>query len=237
MNIFSVKKQKTEIEKLNEAIKAHSVCKPMHELKESNLNGGTNIWLNPHNQTCFNAGWFEYQDFYEWMQGTGKIVKGATPEEKKKFWDVAAFENSHDFGWAFGYNKKYFHLIDETYHPESEIGYINRYPKNPLKIRKDNHTQIIAKVFGDVCRYYADTHIEPKRETFYVTRMREELNGVKGTLFALGVGYYGASNTPCEPENLSWISDICFYKAMYLYYVKNNVELPDFDFVYNKHKE
>lgn len=64
-------------------------------------------------------------------------------------------------------------------------------------------------------------------------KMHDELIGVKETLFMLGIGYYDACNTPQDIENLSFISDICIYKAAYLYYVKNGVEMPDFDFVYD----
>jgi hypothetical protein len=62
--------------------------------------------------------------------------------------------------------------------------------------------------------------------------------GVKETLFALGIGYYGACNTPEESENLVWIADICEYKSAYLYFTNNNIALPDFEFVYeNRYKK
>jgi len=81
---------KTDIQKLNEALKASLICKPMNDLHESELdNDGTGIkikiWLNPNNQKCFNYGWFEYQDFYDWLEGKGNIVKGKTNETKKSF--------------------------------------------------------------------------------------------------------------------------------------------------------
>jgi hypothetical protein len=65
------------------------------------------------------------------------------------------------------------------------------------------------------------------------SNIHAELQGVKETLFMLGIGYYGAVNLPEDPENLSWIADICFYKSVYLYYINNEIRLPDFDFVYN----
>ena len=230
---------KTDIQKLKEAIKASPVCRPMNDLIESELdNDGTGvkikIWLNPNNQTCFNWGWFEYQDFYDWLEGKGNIVKGKTDEEKKKFWDVAVFEEEHDMAWAFGYNKKYFDLIDETYLTPTKHGYgFYTESKKPLKITKDNHKEIIAKIFGAVCRWYSDTTVEPVNGSHMRSMMHDELNGVKETLFALGIGYYGACNTPEEAENLAWIADICEYKAAYLYYINNKIPLPDFDFVYS----
>ena len=230
---------KTDIQKLSEALKDSPICKPTNDLKESELDndgGGikVKIWLNPNNQKCFNYGWFEYQDFYDWLEGKGKIVKGKTDEEKKKFWDVAVFEQEHDMAWAFGYYKKYFDLIDETYRPETKTSFgMERICKKPLKITKDNHKEIIAKMFGDVCRYYGDTTVEHTSDSNARRRMNDELVGVKEVLFSLGIGYYGANNIPEDPENLAWIADICEYKAAYLYFINNKIPLPDFDFVYN----
>lgn len=232
----------TEREKVLEALKANPVCKPMNnDLRETELDNDGNgkkvrMWLNPNDQTCFNFGWFEYQDFYDWIEGKGKIVKGKTPEEKQKFWEVAKFRHEHFYGWSFIYYKKYFHLIDETYRASFKKGYMNTMMDKPLKITKTNHAEIIAKVMGDCCRWYGDTTIEPKADSPHIRRMHSELDGIKKTLFLLGVGYYGAVNLPEEPENLAWIADICVYKAAYLYYIKNNVSLPDFDFV-NNYKE
>jgi hypothetical protein len=231
----------TEIEKLRIAIKESSVCKPMHELNESIItnkdgNEEIRIWLNPHNQKCFNFGWFTHEDYYDWLDGGGPIVKGETDAEKRKFWEVAVFEKQHEGAWSFGYHKKHFHFIDETYRPQTDFTHMSRYSKNPLKIGKKNHEEIISKVFGDVCRYYADMSYEMKIGDRNYMRMDYELQGVKETLYMLGVGYYGASNLPEEPLNLSWIAEICKYKALYLYFVKNGVELPDFDFVYEYKK-
>jgi hypothetical protein len=237
MNIFKTLRKEvlpTEREKLIDALRKHPVCSPMNDLKESNINNEIRMWLNPNNQVCFNFGWFTFQDYYDWMNGTGVIVKGKTDEEKKKFWDVAVFDKEHNLAWAIGYNKKHFDLIDSNYHlSEIETGVdFYRIAKTPLKITKDNHKEIISKIMGDVCRYYGDTTVEIKSGENSYRRMDIELQGVKETLYALGVGYYGASNTPEEIENLSWIADICIYKAAYLYFVKNKIQLPDFDYVY-----
>jgi hypothetical protein len=227
---------KTQIERLRDAIKAHPVCKPINDLHESEINGEIRIWLNPHIQHCFNFGWFNYQDFYDWMEGKGNIVMGKTDEEKKKFWDVAVFETTHELGWAIGYYKKYYDLIDENYQPKyNPTGYyLGRNVKNPLKITNKNHAEIISKMMGYVCRYYADVEFKDYSHSYKI--MNDELVGVKSVLFNLGVGYYGACNTPDEIENLAWIADICIYKSQYLYCLKNNVQLPDFDFVYNYNK-
>jgi len=228
----------TEREKLLEALKTNPLCSPLNsDLRENELNnedgqGMTKrIWLNPNNQKCFNFGWFTYQDFYDWIEGHGRIVKGNTPEEKQKFWEAAKFVAEHDYGWAIGYYKKYFDLIDDSYYPErkKEWGMNSRAAK-PLKITKTNHEEIISKVFGDICRWYSDTELT--YSSHLQTKIDSELMGAKQTLFILGVGYYGASNTPEEILNLSWIADICKYKSVYRYFEKNNIKMPDWDFVY-----
>ena len=147
---------------------------------------------------------------------------------------MAVFEQEHDMAWAIGYNKKHFDLIDETYIPKRKTNFDRETDCiEPLKITKDNHKDIIAKIFGNACRWYSDTTIELTSDSNIMRRMDDELSGVKETLFTLGVGYYGACNLPEDPENLSWIADICKYKAVYLYFINNEIPLPDFDFVYN----
>jgi hypothetical protein len=227
----------TDREKLMEALNASPVCSPLNtDLRESTSEDGEiRMLLNPNNQKCFNFGWFTYQDFYDWIQGTGKIVKGNTPEEKQKYWEVAVFEKEYQQAWGVGYYKKHFHLIDETYRPKiKSYGYTGSNVVNPLKITKNNHDEIIAKVFGDICRWYSDYKLEVNSHTYI--KMDSELMGAKQALYILGVGYYGAVNTPEEAQNLSWIADICKHKANYLYFLKNNIKLPDFDFVYNNNK-
>ena len=229
----------SEIEKLKKALKESKICKSMNELKESeskvNEDGEIRILLNPHNQKCFNFGWFTYQDFYDWLGGGGVIVKGKTEDEKRKYWEVAVFEVQHDYGWSIGYNKKHFKYIDETFRTEWQSDYgLGRHCTNSLKITKTNHAEIIAKVFGDITRYYSDTELT--YESNLNRKIDSEINGAKQTLFMLGIGYFGANNIPEDPLNLSWIGDICKYKAVYLYFVKNNIVLPDFDFVYENNK-
>lgn len=222
----------TELEKVRKAVKESPVCNTMCNLDESEINGEIRIFLNPFNQKCFNHGWFSHQDFYDWTQGIGAIVKGDTEEDKRKFWEVAVFEVQHDFGWSVGYDMKHFDLIDENYRIESKAGYgLGRSIKTPLKITKTNHAEIIGKVFGDISSYYSDTELTHDSRLY--TKIQSEIIGAKQVLYMLGCGFYGASNLPTEVENLSWIGEVCIHKAVYLYFKKNNVVLPDFDFVYN----
>ena len=38
--------------------------------------------------------------------------------------------------------------------------------------------------------------------------------GAKKALILMGCGYFGACNTPCKVENLSWFGDVVFAKAL-----------------------
>jgi hypothetical protein len=224
----------TKLERLNYDLKQSEICKPMHELKESKLdNDGqkVKIWLNPHNQHCFNFGYYTYEDFYQWLLAKGPIVKGSTDEEKQKYFDLALFEAKYDYGWGIGYNMKYFDLIDETYYAKSTSGYGNcRWVEKPLKITKTNHQEIISKVFGSICKYYKDLEINYTSNARQ--KMDDEMQGAKEVLHALGVGYFGAVNLPEEVENLSWLAEICTYKTVYLHLLQEGVVMPDFRFVY-----
>ena len=56
-------------------------------------------------------------------------------------------------------------------------------------------------------------------------------DGIKKTLFCMGVGYFGATNTPEDLENLSFINDLIFAKAHYLYLKEKGENLPDFQWL------
>lgn len=215
--------------KIQKIIAKNPLCKPMNDLKDvKDSSGNTIYWLNPNDQTCFNYGWFTEQDFLDWTNGVGKIIKGNTVKEKQKFWDLAQFKNKYCYGWAIGYYKKYYYMIDENYQTEYDRRNGN---KNPLKINSRNHAEIISKCFGSVTRWYSDIYLE--YNSHHNSQIEAELQGIKATLFDFGIGYFGACSTPDEPENLNWISDIAKYKSQYLYLQKQNVIMPDFDFVYN----
>ncbi len=217
--------------KVEKILSKNPLCKSHNDLDRSKdaENGSVVYWLNPQKQHCFNFGWFTENDFKNWTNGTGRIIKGNTQEEKQKFWEIAQFEEKYLYGWAVGKYKEYYDLIEENYEPHFSYHKEN---KIPLKINSKNHDEIISKCFGSITKYYSDIYLETY-DSFHSYKMESELNGVKSTLYLLGVGYYGAMNTPCEPNNLNWISDIAKYKSQYLYLQKQNVVMPDFDFVYN----
>lgn len=234
---FLTKITTSEIDKLNSELKANKVCNLINDLKEIEKDDSVVMWLNPSNQRCFNFGYFTHEDFYDWLEGKGKIVKGETDEEKAKFWEIAKFESEHDYGWAIGYYLKDFKYIDDKYVANSKKSFsIERSIDNKLVIKKDNHAEIISKIFGEICRYHSRYELKYQRND--LIRFESELFGAKQTLFNFGIGYYGASNMPEDPLNLNWIADICKYKSVYLNLLMNDVKIPDYEFLdnYNKFK-
>lgn len=94
-------------------------------------------------------------------------------------------------------------------------------------IRKEFCSYEISKALYDLGYDYASLGSYTNARTFNLSE------GAKDVLFSLGVGYYGANNTPEEILNLAWAADLCIYKAVYRYFEINKIPLPDFDFVYS----
>jgi hypothetical protein len=201
----------------------HPICIPMNELKLNKENDL--IWLNPNDQTSFNSGWYSEQDLIDWSNGIGNVIKGNDDREKMIFWQYANFIKEHKHGWMLLYSFKHFNLLDETY---GNKALFEKYCENPLKITKSNKSEIISKLFGCVVK---TIEMDIYNDEINNKLVNEYLWGIKYTLFNLGVGYIGASNTPEEINNLSWISDIAIAKAYYNYLIKQNVVMPDFKFI------
>ena len=67
------------------------ISRKFPKFNQGNLTNQT-YWLNPNNQSCFNYGNFTHQDFIDWANGTGVVVKGNTQEQKDKF---MRYEKAH----------------------------------------------------------------------------------------------------------------------------------------------
>jgi hypothetical protein len=201
----------------------NSICSPMNNLEFDKHNL---TWLNPNNQTSFNSGWFEKQDFLDWLEGKGKIVKGNTEEEKLKFWNFAKFVHENENGWSVYFNYKYFDLVLD-YDVIAKFGQFN---KNSLTIKTKNKEEIIGKILGS---FLPNIKNDFKYRKFIdvIKEYRDILYGAKKALYILGCGYFSASNTPCQVKNLNWFSDVVISKAYYQYLLEEGIVMPDFNFV------
>jgi hypothetical protein len=186
--------------------------------------GDNRVWMNPNNQTSFESGWLEHQDFIDWANGTGKVVRGETQEQKDKFMRYARAQNELD-SYSFMYIK-YLNLIDS----ESKAKLRWKHHSTPytkalnLSKRRDS-AEVIKEVFSTlVPRLLVDIKEQAewrKHDPDWVGKLRckhtEYMHAVCDTLTIGGHGYFEACNTPCEIENLSWSRDLVWSKAYCMY--------------------
>lgn len=231
-------------------LKEHPICKPMNnpwENVKDPRDPNLQVWINPNNQTCFNSGWCSEKDLRDWMEGKGILVKGDTPEEKKKYWDYAKLEasdNNH-IVWSILYHWRWFKKFDSDYNPHSHkktnsyrLSTIERPIIIPKKVKDDrinkaNEEEVIIKMFFPyINEILSDLEYLEWSNIFH--KYEKEFYGVKRTLYCLGIGYFAACNTPEEISNLSWVTSLVQAKAYWIHLQKNGSELPDFEWLSNK---
>jgi hypothetical protein len=200
----------------------HPICSVLYDLefKEGRA------WLNPNDQMCFHSGHYEEQDFEDWMNGVGKIVKGRDAEEKAIVWEYAKFMKEYNHAHSISYNYKFFHLITDSNPNLSTHNY------SILDYNGENAMEIISRMYGtfvgEISRDFNNREYDSVRREY-----QDTLWGVKKTLMMFGIGYLASSNTPQDILNHSWISDVVFSKAYYLYLKNKGVKFPNFDFMEN----
>jgi len=234
-------------------LRDHPIARPMNDPWEDvdpHKTPDFRVWINPHNQFCFNAMWCTPEVLEQWMEGKGPMVKGKTDEEKKKYWDYVVFEDSKDeWGidhskWLVKYTWRYFDKFVTDFNPHAHKGYgMETEIKHRLKLR-NNHTkdqlenQIrTEEAIISMLAPYVDTVVRELeyREWNNVRReIENDLYGINRTLYCLGYGYMGACNTPEEISNLNWVKDIIFGKGIYLWLKKQNYPLPDFEWLISR---
>lgn len=194
------------------------------------------IWLNPYNQECFNSGRWTVQDFRDWANGTGRIVKGDTQEEKDHVMFYAQMRDTLDYR-IFIYHK-YFNLLEGHEMAEREGGWsMSRRIKNPIKGK--NLAELYYNLALDVKSDLRTFDYDPLAQDDYTKKsftrtmegLRKEVWGNLRTLYFLGHGYYGASNTPQSLDNLAWASDLIIAYGYYLFLEECDVKLPEFELV------
>jgi hypothetical protein len=217
-------------------IQHHNVCKPTNTLK---FNDDQTVWLNPDNHISFISGAYTAVDLRDWLNGTGKIIKGSTDEEKAIFWKFAKFNSEFMLGHSILYAFKHFDKLANT-----KYTYNWSKPTEPkYKITKTNHTDIISGIIGNIVLSNVDqfassmhSDIRNKRKAwdFDATdrqrkRLMSELDGVVHTLYDFGLGYFSSVNSPEELRNLSFAANLAELKCYYLALIEADVDVPDFE--------
>ncbi|MDD5649046.1 MAG: hypothetical protein PHF86_01325 [Candidatus Nanoarchaeia archaeon] len=212
----------------------HPICKslndPFENIKDPR-DPDIEVWINPSNQTSFESGWCTEKDLRDWMEGKGKMVKGNTEEEKKKFWDYAVSLNNDREIWSILYHWRWFKKLKTNFKPHKRRGDISRSYiakklevnlKNPEKTILDMYVPFIKEIQEDLKHLDIIKVKRSYKDVFY---------GINRALYCLGVGSLGACNTPETIENLSWIKDLIYAKAYYLHLLELKIELPDFEWL------
>lgn len=235
-----------------EDLRQHKITKPMNspwDAVQSGKSDGKSVWINPHNQFCFNAMHCSPEVILLWMEGKGPMVKGKTLEVKKKYWEYAIFESTDD-PWEINhstylikYKWKWFERMTTDFNPHNHKGcrLCESEIRKPLKLRANRTRDLLEnkirteKAIIDMLAPYVDYIVKEFEYRKWQEIQREvenDLYGIKRTLYCLGYGYMGACNTPEEISNLSWVPGVVYAKGIYLWLKKQNYELlPDFEFL------
>lgn len=233
MALKFMNKKQDETHTILKKINGSKMCSPMNTLVFKD----GRAYLNPNNQECFRSGNFTEQDYIDWLDGKGNIVKGNDDEEKAIVWEYATFLKEYQHGWNIAHNYKFFYLVSTDY-KNNYNSYNNSFGDKsfvPFEINT-KHEELISNIFGnfvmeiknDLNSTYDESGFDRVQRDW-----RETAWGIKKTLMLMGVGYCGACNTPEQIENLTWFSDIVFAKAYYLYLKDKGVKFPNFDFMDN----
>ena len=241
-------------------LKKHPICQSMNDPKKDvdfRKDSNFSVWINPRNQFCFNSMRCSSEILKQWMMGTGPMVRGKTNAEKKIYWDYAVFENEKD-PWGINHSKylikyywNHFDKMTTDFNPHahsSNLG-IDRKIKKPLKLRNnktsdhlENKIRTEEAIISMLAPYV--NHIVKEFEYREWQNIRREVDqefyGIKRTLYCLGYGFMGASNIPQEFSNLSWVTDVVYAKAIYIWLKKHETEtnpLPDFDFLSHPNRD
>lgn len=223
MSIFK-KKKKTSITSI---INSFDHCSVINSktIMDADSNGEKSVWLNPNNQKCFNYGNFELQDFIDWSNGTGKIVKGETQDEKDKFMEYAEARKTLDSSLFIYFD--YLDLIDDTKLTapstlNQNFDWINR-DNDDMSIVKSLLSSFVPELVRELSYMKVEDVKKQHQAGFWP---------ISKSLSLLGYTYIGASNTPTEIRNISWAWNLVFAKAYYLHLLESDVKIPDIKFVH-----
>jgi hypothetical protein len=227
--MFKSKKKSIDEMSIIEIIENVKHCKPMNgsSIKVFVEKGDTNIWLNPDNQTCFESGSYNVDDFRDWAKGTGKIVKGITQEHKDKFMEYDRMVGDLDSS-LFMYFKYFWMLYDNA--PLQAYSSLMYYSDADFIDKNKDVNDIVKDILSSFVPEFA-----AELEYMKIENVKDEHRkmgwGIKKVLTLLNYTNIGACNTPTVLTNIGWSWDLVFAKAYYMYLIKNNVPLPDIQFV------
>jgi hypothetical protein len=169
-------------------------------------------WLNPSNQKLVNFGWYTVEQLREWLNEEPNEIVSEENWPKLKFF--CRHTNIHSLIYSY---KEFFLGIK----PDCMLDNCNKkIIRNTPKYYNEDFNKIIAHILFLYTRdlkeqidYRGKTIEEldsPRRE------VDERVFGICESFVLLGMGYFGACNTPCEKENFSWLREVLRLQAWFL---------------------
>jgi hypothetical protein len=187
------------------------------------------IWLNPRHQDYMDGYWLKKEDLVEWIHDEFNSSIFKSKEHKREIYFLESLPHGMSIRWAYdnftGLSAKYFDA-DSMYGYRSDgfvASKINRNSKKKtlddiLSFVKHNYKQEIGYIYKDNHGCVQDPISEKRME-----KLNSEAWGILRCASLFGLGYYGASNTPCNKENFAWVREILFYEALFERYVEEEI--------------
>lgn len=208
-----------------------------NKLDKNYFNKNNKYWFNFNEWNILNSGNYTLDDIKEFKNyGTGNLVIEKDVKKVNLFKELILWENEDSNRKLIRIYYKHFPKFNGKlikYHNNN----LNRYVflENANTYENYSKDQIINNAFHF---HYLDIIDSFGYLNFIkIRKMWNEISfGVSKTLSDMGLGYFGAINTPEEIYNLSWNREILFFKAYYIYLKKNGYTDPLdnwFDYINN----
>lgn len=181
-------------------------------------------FLNPGNQNYLNFGYMEKENIENWLKDKYDSIVFKSKEHMEELYFLCKIPDMMFINMLFPefVNIEVKYIAPNTYFDR------NKNEKDDfIDIRKSNQEDIL-NVFLSFVKFNYKNSISIYKagnaiEVYKSNDMHTEGWGVLRAAALMGIGYYGASNTPKEKYNLSWVQDIIYYEALLEVYIENKI--------------
>lgn len=167
-------------------------------------------WLNPDNQDLVNYGWYTVEELEDWISEKPNNIVSA------ENWPKLKWQCKHHLFSMLKYEYKDFLPVSPEYYSSTHNG------KTVIKIEPDNVKQnlevIVQHILMLYCRDIKD-QIEfagKPLEDISSSREQDRVFGFCEAMSLIGLGGFGAVNTPKSASNFSWLCSILWTQAWFL---------------------
>ena len=173
-------------------------------------------WLNPGNQSYVNYGYMEEKNIKNWLDDLYDPVIFKSKKHYKELYFLCSIPHMMYINILYeeflNIEAKYFSV--ETENKNNLLNRIEFVTKYKILDRFLSYTKYNFK--NSITTYIHDNTVK----IWIKESAKAEAWGILRSLTLMDIGYYGASNTPTEKENLSWVLDILYYEAILEKYIE-----------------